>query len=51
MNTNGNSEPANTGPLPVKANSVNAWVFITGAVTITPTASSTIVPIFMKVDR
>ena len=51
MKTNGKSEPANTGPAPVKANSVTASVCSVGAVTSTPSASSAIVPIFMKVDR
>jgi hypothetical protein len=31
MNTNGNSEPANTGPWPLNAKSVNAGIFRTGA--------------------
>ena len=51
MNTNGKSDPANTGPVPLKANSVNAAVWSVGAVKITPSASSAIVPIFMNVDR
>ena len=51
MNTNGNREPANTGPSPLEANGVTASFCITGSVTRMPTASSTIVPIFMKVDR
>ena len=51
MNTNGNRDPANTGPSPLEANGVTASFCITGSVTRMPTASSTIVPIFMKVDR
>lgn len=51
MNTNGNNDPANTGPLPLKAKSVKAAVRSGGAVTAMPMAISTMVPIFMKVDR
>ena len=51
MNTNGNSAPAKTGPSPLEANGVTASFCITGSVTRMPTASSTMVPIFMKVDR
>ena len=51
MNTNGNSAPANTGPVAVRANSVTAAFCSTGSVTRMPIASSTIVPIFMNVDR
>ena len=51
MNTNGNSEPANTGPSPLRANFVTAGFSITGSVTMMPIASRTIVPIFMNVDR
>ncbi len=51
MNTNGNSAPAKTGPSPEEANLVTASFFIVGSVTRMPTASSMIVPIFMKVDR
>ena len=51
MNTNGNSAPAKTGPSPLEANGVTASFCITGSVTRMPIASSTMVPIFMKVDR
>jgi hypothetical protein len=51
MNTNGNSEPANTGPWPFEANSVTRSFCSTGRVKRIPSASSTIVPIFMKVER
>ena len=51
MNTNGNSEPENTGPVPVCANLVTASFCITGSVTTMPIASRMIVPIFMNVDR
>ena len=51
MNTNGNSEPANTGPSPLEANSVTRSFCIAGSVTTMPIASSTIVPIFMNVER
>ena len=51
MNTNGNSAPAKTGPSPFEAKSVTGAFFITGSVTRMPTASSMMVPIFMKVDR
>ncbi len=52
MNTNGNSAPANTGPVAVDvANFVTASFLSTGSVTRMPIASSRIVPIFMKVER
>lgn len=51
MNTKGNSEPANTGPSPLEANSVTGSFCMTGSVTTMPTASSRMVPIFMKVER
>ena len=51
MNTNGNSEPANTGPVPVNAKSVKASVCIVGQASRIDTASSTMTPIFMKLDR
>jgi len=51
MNTKGNSEPANTGPSPLEAKSVKRSFSSTGSVTRMPSASSTIVPIFMNVDR
>lgn len=51
MKTNGNIEPAKTGPSPRLANSVTASIFIVGSATTTPIASSAIVPTFMKVDR
>ena len=37
--------------LPLEANSVTASFSIIGSLTTMPTASSAIVPIFMKVDR
>jgi hypothetical protein len=49
-NTKGNSEPANTGPSPLEAKSVKRSFWSTGSVTRMPRASSTIVPIFMKVE-
>ena len=51
MNTNGNSLPANTGPVPSIAKSVTAWFSSVGAATSRPTASSTITPTFMNVER
>ena len=51
MNTNGNSDPANTGPSPFEANSVKRSFSSTGSVTRMPSASSTITPIFMNVER
>jgi hypothetical protein len=51
MNTNGNSDPANTGPVPEVANLVTAWFCSVGAVATTPTASRPIAPTFMNVDR
>ena len=51
MKTKGNSEPAKTGPWPLDANSVKRSFSSTGSVTMMPTASSRIVPIFMKVER
>ncbi len=51
MKTNGKSEPAKTGPSPRPAKRVTASIFRFGSVTSTPTASSAIVPIFMKVER
>jgi hypothetical protein len=51
MKTNGNSAPANTGPAPLEAKSVTRSFSMTGSVTTMPMASSTITPIFMKVDR
>ena len=51
MNTNGNSEPANTGPAPLEAKAVKASVFSVGQATRIDTASSTMTPIFMKLDR
>ena len=51
MNRNGNSEPANTGPLPLVANGETAGASMTGRATRMPMASSTMVPTFMNVDR
>ena len=51
MNTKGNSLPAKTGPVPSRAKSVTASFSSTGAAITSPTASSTITPIFMKVER
>ena len=51
MNTNGNSLPAKTGPVPGSANSESAGACSVGAAMIMPTASSTMTPIFMNVDR
>ena len=51
MKTNGKSLPAKTGPVPSIAKSVTACCCRTGAAKIMPTASSTITPIFMNVDR
>ena len=51
MKTNGKSLPANTGPVPSIAKSVTASCWSIGAAKIMPTASSTITPIFMNVDR
>ena len=51
MNRNGNSEPANTGPVPDSANFDSAGADITGRASRMPTASSAMVPTFMNVDR
>jgi hypothetical protein len=51
MNTNGNSGPANTGPLPLLANLVTASFSSTGRVNRMPAASRPMVPTFMKVER
>ena len=51
MNTNGNSFPAKTGPVPSRPNSVIASFWSSGLARTRPTASSTITPIFMNVDR
>ncbi len=51
MKTNGNIEPAKTGPSPLEAKSVTAGIFRVGSATTTPRASSPIVPTFMKVER
>ena len=51
MKTNGNSEPAKTGPVPSRAKSVTASFSSIGRAIRSPTASSAIVPIFMNVDR
>ena len=51
MNTNGNSLPANTGPVPSTAQSVTASFCSVGAAITSPTASSMITPTFMNVDR
>ena len=51
MNRNGNSAPAKAGPWPLCANSLTAGACITGRAITMPAASSTMVPIFMKVDK
>ena len=51
MKTKGNIEPAKTGPSPREANSVTASIFSVGSAMTTPSASSTMVPTFMKVER
>ena len=51
MNRNGNSEPANTGPVPDPANCETAGAAMTGRANRMPTASNAMVPIFMNVDR
>ncbi len=51
MNTNGKSDPANAGPSPLNANSVNAGIVVVGIAMRTPTASRPMVPTFMNVDR
>ena len=51
MNRNGNSEPANTGPVPLLANDDTAGASMIGRASRMPMASSTMVPTFMKVDR
>ena len=51
MNRNGNSEPAKTGPLPCLPNDVIAGMSIAGRAMTMPSASRTIVPTFMNVDR
>ena len=50
MKTNGNTGPANTGPLP-SMNFVRAGIFSTGASTITAMPRAITVPIFMNVLR
>ena len=50
-NRNGNSGPDTTGPSARPANSLNAGTAISGRTTTIATASMTIVPIFMNVDR
>ena len=51
MKTNGNSLPANTGPSPSTAKLVTASACSVGAAMTRPTASSTMTPIFMNVER
>src|SRR5258708_1307582 len=51
MNRNGNSEPANTGPVPLLANCDIAGASITGRAIRMPIASSAMGPTFMNVDR
>ncbi len=51
MNRNGNSDPANTGPVPLAANDDTAGASMIGRATTMPMASRTMVPTFMKVDR
>ena len=50
MNRNGNRLPAHTGPVP-SMNLVTAGISRFGRTTMIARASSTMVPIFMKVDR
>lgn len=51
MKTNGNIDPAKTGPSPRAAKSVTAGIFRVGIASTTPTAMSAMVPTFMKVER
>jgi hypothetical protein len=51
MKRNGKSVPAKTGPFVLEANSVTAGISTRGRTTTIPSARTTIVPIFMKVDR
>lgn len=51
MKRKGNSDPENTGPSPLLANSVTAGIWTIGMTTTMPAASTRIVPTFMKVDR
>ena len=50
MKANGKSLPAKTGPVP-SMNCVSAGIWSGGRTTRIPSASSRIVPIFMKVER
>ena len=50
MNTNGNTLPPNSGPLP-STNCVSAGMRICGCVSKMATASSKIVPSLRNVDR
>ena len=50
-NRNGKSGPATTGPSSREANSLNAGTLISGRTMMMATASMTIVPIFMNVER
>ena len=50
MNTNGNSLPANTGPVP-STKRVSAGISSGGSTTMMPIASAPITPIFTKALR
>ena len=50
MNANGNSLPANTGPVP-SMNCVTAGIFSVGISRMIATPSTMIVPIFRNADR
>ncbi len=50
MNAKGKSLPAKTGPVP-SMNRVTAGIWSGGSTIRIPSASSRIVPIFMKVER
>ena len=50
MNAKGKSLPAKTGPVP-SMNRVSAGIWSGGSTSRIPTASRTMVPIFMKVER
>ncbi len=51
MKTNGNSEPAATGPCPSEANRVSASICSDGQASRIEAASSTTTPTFMNDDR
>jgi len=50
MNRNGNTLPAHAGPVP-SMNFVTAAICMSGRTTMMASASSSMVPIFRKVDR